>query len=115
MSKSSRKLIDCLLILVVVAIMYSLNIPCLFLSVFNIPCAGCGITRSYLSLLDLDITKAFEHNPMFWAVPIIGLMYIFDSKLTKLKRLTSIVLISIYLGFFIFWVIKIICYRNLRF
>ena len=107
-SKYNHKLIDCLIILAIAVVMYLLKIPCLFKSVFGIECPGCGITRAYISILSLDIKKAFEFNPMFWSVPIVSLIYLFENKLNKYRRLTGITLGLIFLGFFILWMTRII-------
>ena len=41
---------------------------CPFNYFLHIPCPGCGITRAYLALLDLDVGSAFRYHPLFFTV-----------------------------------------------
>ena len=82
---AKEKLITCLLIAVIVAVMYLFHIPCPFKAIFSIPCPGCGMTRAYLSLLSFDFVKALEYNPMFWSVPVLFVFYFFDGRVFKKK------------------------------
>ena len=103
-----EKLISTGLVVLIIAVMYLLEIPCLFKALFHICCPGCGMTRAYLSLLRFDIRKAFEYHPMFWAVPVWYLMYLFDDKLFKPRWVNTCVSVVIYSGFFINWVYRLI-------
>ncbi len=77
---------------------------CLFYRLFDIPCAGCGMTRAYTALLKLDIKSAIEYHylfpiPAFWAIYLI-----FRKHLRPNKRLENImVCISIAL-FIMRWI-----------
>ncbi|MCH5342175.1 MAG: DUF2752 domain-containing protein [Acetatifactor sp.] len=53
-----------------------LGIGCPIKWVTGISCAGCGMTRAYLSLLHLDIKHAFIYHPLFWSVPFILLIIV---------------------------------------
>ena len=53
-----------------------LGIGCPIKWVTGISCAGCGMTRAYLSLLHLDIKHAFIYHPLFWSVPLILLIIV---------------------------------------
>lgn len=53
-----------------------LGIGCPIKWVTGISCAGCGMTRSYLSLLHLDIKHAFIYHPLFWSVPLVLLIIV---------------------------------------
>jgi len=47
--------------------------PCLWKSLFNISCPGCGLTHAVLSLIQLDFVGAWEANPLvFIVVPAIA-------------------------------------------
>ncbi len=58
--------------LIAVIIHWKLNIdiriPCFFNYFFDIKCFGCGLTRSFEYILDLNFSKAFETNPMIYPV-----------------------------------------------
>ena len=80
-SNPKDKIITPIAIVVIIAVMYIFKLPCPFVGLLHIQCAGCGMTRAYLSLLHFDIKQAFMFNPMFWSVPILYALYLFDSKI----------------------------------
>jgi len=107
-SKPKEKLITCLVIAVMVAVMYGLGLPCPFKAIFHIPCPGCGMTRAYLSLLRLDFAAAFAFHPMFWSVPILLADYLLDGRIFKWKWLNTALIAGIFLGFFLNWIFMLI-------
>ncbi len=102
------KLFTCGLLAVIVVAFAVFRLPCIFKYLFHIPCAGCGMTRAYISLLQFDIIGAFKMHPMFWAMPILFIFYLFDWKLFKSKRLNHAVLILIAGGFLANWIISLL-------
>jgi hypothetical protein len=52
-----------------------ITIPCIFNFLFNIHCPGCGFTRSFIELLNLDFEKSLEYNVL--TIPIIVSMIYF--------------------------------------
>ena len=64
-------------------------IPCLWKTVFNIECPGCGLTTAFINLLQCDIAGAFHANPLIFIILPIGIIYIykdfkkFSSSLNK--------------------------------
>ena len=77
MSKN-RELIVVILIGAVIsfiAVIFLNKSICLFINIFGLPCPACGMTRAYISLVHLDIKKAFYYHPLFWSVPLILLGY----------------------------------------
>ncbi|MBQ4612214.1 MAG: DUF2752 domain-containing protein [Clostridia bacterium] len=107
-SNPKEKLIATAAVAAVIAAMYILDLPCLFMGLFDIPCPGCGITRAYIALFHLDFAAAFAHNPMFWAVPILYVSYLFDDKLFKARWANALLLTLLYGGLFAAWVYKLI-------
>ena len=55
---------------------------CLFKTLFNINCPGCGLTRSFRSIFNLDFYSAFNYNilgiPLFIIGIVIGISFIVD-------------------------------------
>ena len=102
------KLLTTAVIAAMIAVMYIFKVPCLFKAAFGIDCPGCGMTRAYISLLHLDIPKAFGYNAMFWAVPIGYLMYLVDDNLFKQKWLNYSVLVLVYGGLLVNWIVRLI-------
>ena len=56
--------------LLVIAVFYiiieMLGVTCPIKFITGISCAGCGMSRAWLSLLRGDISAAFFYHPLFW-------------------------------------------------
>ena len=84
------------------------QIPCLFKAVLGIPCATCGMTRAYIALLHFDLRSAFAYHSLFWAIPLLVLLFWFDGKLFP-KAWQNIALLSSILALFLFrWIILLL-------
>lgn len=90
--------------LLFVAVLAYFHVPCMFKTLFGIPCFGCGMTRAYLSLLHLDLAAAFSYHPMFWSVPILYLYVLYDGKLFQNRKWNLGVLIAIGVGFLLSYI-----------
>lgn len=53
-----------------------INVECLFKKIFHISCPGCGLTRSFRSILNLDFTNAFKYNILGIPLFILCIIYI---------------------------------------
>ncbi len=60
---------------------YGLTCPIKFLT--GVSCAGCGMTRAWLSFLRGDIAGAFSFHPLFWILIPTGLLFLFRNRLPK--------------------------------
>lgn len=60
--------------------MYSIWVGCPFRRLTGIPCPLCGMTRAVLSALRLDFSLAFNHHPLFFLMPPLGLFLLFHVK-----------------------------------
>ncbi len=69
-------------ILGIILFIFKLNIGCLFLKYFHIPCPACGMTRAYKYIFKLDFINAFKYNilsiPLFILILIFIIVYIFS-------------------------------------
>jgi len=79
-----------------------IGIPCMFKSITNLYCPGCGITRMFLSLFQLDFTKAFYSNPLIFTLLPYGVfaylrhsLYILKGKSYPYKEYHRYILIVI--------------------
>ncbi|MBR4981148.1 MAG: DUF2752 domain-containing protein [Lachnospiraceae bacterium] len=59
------------------------DVGCPILWITGISCAGCGMTRAWISLLHLDFKTAFYYHPLFWLPVVILFFYFFRNKMTK--------------------------------
>ena len=106
-TKNQRKWIDCVAVILIVAAFWLFDIPCFFKALFQIPCPGCGMTRAYIRLLQLDLKGAFAYHPMFWSVPVLAVLYFTDGRLFKRKWLGTVVFTAIMAGFFVHWLVQL--------
>lgn len=55
---------------IVLQMAFSVNImiPCLWKTIFNIKCPGCGLTTALISLIRFDIAGAYSANPLIFVV-----------------------------------------------
>ena len=59
-----------LAVVILYIIFFVTGIGCPIKFITGISCAGCGMTRAYLSLLHLDFREAFHYHPLFWLPPV---------------------------------------------
>ena len=83
------------------ALMFSFGITCPIKYVTGVSCAGCGMTRAWLSFLRLDIAGAFAYHPLFFLPPFMLGAYLCRAKIPKkiyaFFMLTSVLLfVSVY-------------------
>lgn len=57
------------------------NVECLFKKMFHISCPGCGLTRSFRAILNLDFINAFKYNIL--GIPLFILCIIYTILLIK--------------------------------
>lgn len=89
-----------------VAFLYFSGIHCPFKKILGIECAGCGMTRAYLSLFKGDIQAAFKFNPLFFTVPLIIFGVIRNGKITGRKIPDIIIFSAITAGFIILFILR---------
>ena len=94
--------------LAIVAVLGYFQVSCFFVTLFGIPCPGCGMTRAVLAALRLDLGAAFGYHPMFWSMPILYLYFLLDHGLFPGKWWDRLVLITIGGGFLVNWLTKLL-------
>lgn len=102
------KIIFTLMYTALVFAAYYMHFPCIYLTLFGVPCPGCGMTRALVSAVHLNVTEAAAFHPMFWSVPICFLYFLFDGKVFNRVWIDRAVLILIAIGFVASYIIKII-------
>jgi hypothetical protein len=86
---------------------------CVIKNVAGIPCPSCGMTRSYLHVLEGDFQSAFYDHPLFLTVPFILIIaYVLSVKHDdkRLTRILTIILIIIIAVFIIVYIYRMIHY-----
>ncbi|NLM50356.1 MAG: DUF2752 domain-containing protein [Clostridiaceae bacterium] len=73
---------------------------------FGIPCPTCGMTRSFFSLIRLDIKKSLEYNPMTVFMSL-ALWLCLHRKLFSNKRIIDILIIVISFFNFVAYIIRL--------
>lgn len=64
-------------------IMGMMGITCPILFMTGISCAGCGMTRAWLSLFRLDFCAAFYYHPLFWLPALMIVLFLFEKRIFK--------------------------------
>lgn len=86
------KLAVMVLCAIVLAVWVLFRFPCPIRQFTGIPCPGCGMGRAWLAALRFDLPLAFQHHPLFWAVPVVSLFILFDFRLFSEKRRNGLVM-----------------------
>lgn len=80
-----------------------LGITCPIKYLTGISCAGCGMTRAYLSLLHLDLVNAFYYHPLFWLPPFFLVLYLKQTSIhTYIYRTIIFVSVLLFLLVYIY-------------
>lgn len=61
----------------------SLGVTCPIRFLTGISCAGCGMSRAWLSLLRLDLAGALYYHPLFWLPIPAAALLLFHHRLPK--------------------------------
>ena len=64
---------------------FDIYIPCPIKELTGLYCPGCGITRMFKSLLELDFYAAFRYNPLLFIMLPFALVLYFDYVVRKDK------------------------------
>lgn len=62
------------------------NFKCPWNKTFNIYCVGCGGTRMFYSLLELEFYQAFRYNPFIFILLILLTIYIIYIIICKILK-----------------------------
>ena len=93
-SKNDIKAISVILLFYILIECIGITCPIKFLT--GISCAGCGMSRAFLSALKLDFVSAFHFHPLFWLVIPAVFIFIFKDKIPFFK-ICFIVIVSLFL------------------
>ena len=102
-----RNVIELVLgLLIVVAIMYLTGIGCPIKYVTGVSCAGCGMTRAFMSLLRGQFKLAFYYHPLVYLMPFIMVYFFVKDKLSG--RIRKMLVFTICTAFVIVYIYRLI-------
>ena len=102
------KLGTTLFVLAAVGVMIGFGSPCPFDRFLHIPCLGCGMSRAWLSVLQLDFADAFSYHFMFWSVPPMVLCFWLNWEPFPKKWMNTALYTIVLAGFFVNWLVHLI-------
>ena len=68
-------------VVVLYVILESFGVTCPTKYITGISCAGCGMSRAWISLLHFNIHDAFMYHPLFFLPPVVVIVMLFKSKI----------------------------------
>ncbi len=67
--KFNKSIIIILCLIIAIILFYNVNFPCLFVTLLDINCPGCGMSRAIDSLMKFNVLKALQYNLL--SVPLV--------------------------------------------
>lgn len=74
--------------------MFAVGITCPIKYLTGVSCAGCGMSRAWFRALTLDFAGAVHYHPLFWIVPIFGVLLWLQKKHRRTARIAIGVLLA---------------------
>lgn len=82
------------------------GIGCPIKFVTGISCLGCGMTRAWMSVLQLDFAGAFYFHPLFMLPPIAAIVYFCKSKINI--KIYKIIMLTMVMAFITIYLYRLI-------
>ncbi|MBC7959352.1 MAG: DUF2752 domain-containing protein [Vallitaleaceae bacterium] len=85
---------------------------CLYKNISGLPCPGCGLTRSYLTLIDGNLKGAFFFHPLFFTIPFILILIFFTNLTSKAfhKKTATYFLFGFIALFLVVYVLRMVTF-----
>lgn len=93
-------------VVVLYVVLENLGITCPIKFFTGISCAGCGMSRAWLSVLRLDMAGAFRYHPLFFLPPVALVVILLKSKMNI--KIYKIFMFTIVAAFVIVYVYRMI-------
>ena len=68
-------------VVVLYVILESFGVTCPIKYITGISCAGCGMSRAWIALLQFNIHEAFMYHPLFFLPPVVVIVMLLKSKI----------------------------------
>lgn len=79
------------------------GITCPILYITGISCAGCGMSRAWLSLMRFDFAAAFFYHPLFWLPAPTAMLVLFRRRVPeRVYRGGLWVVCALFLGVYLY-------------
>lgn len=99
-------------IALVLLVLVLLDTHCVFKKLTDLPCPTCGMSRAWLSAFRLDLAAAFRYHPMFWGLPVLGLLYVLEGFPFPGERCTKVLYVLMLLGFAGAYILKLVSFLS---
>ena len=91
-----------------------IGIPCIFHETLHIYCPGCGLSRMFFAIFELNFYQAFRYNPMwFCCLPFLSVIgidaliaYLYKRKTKIARKIPMFVWIILMALFIVFGVLR---------
>ena len=93
-------------VVVLYVILESFGVTCPIKYITGISCAGCGMSRAWISLLHFNIHDAFMYHPLFFLPPVVVIVMLFKSKINI--KIYKIIIFTIIIMFAIVYICRLI-------
>ena len=93
-------------VVVLYVVLENLGITCPIKFFTGISCAGCGMSRAWLSVLRLDMAGAFRYHPLFLLPPVVLVVILLKSKINI--KIYKIFMFTIVAAFVIVYMYRMI-------
>ena len=87
-------------------ILESFGVTCPIKYITGISCAGCGMSRAWISLLHFNIHDAFMYHPLFFLPPVVVIVMLLKSKINI--KIYKIFMFTIVAAFVIVYMYRMI-------
>ncbi|MGB4413946.1 MAG: DUF2752 domain-containing protein [Paludibacter sp.] len=76
---------------IVLKLGFNINIliPCLWKTLFGFECPGCGLTTAFIKIITLDISGAYNANPLIFIALPLGVFYLINDFMKFKRKLES--------------------------
>ena len=98
------------LMALIALLFYLFSIPCPSKFFFSVPCPTCGMTRSIVSLLRLDLCSSFYYNPLTIPFGVLLLFGIYKDLFRLSKKTVDTILIIGSIVIFIVYLIRLMIF-----
>ena len=93
-------------VVVLYVILESFGVTCPIKYITGISCAGCGMSRAWISLLHFNIHDAFMYHPLFFLPPVVVIVMLLKSKINI--KIYKIIIFTIIIMFAIVYICRLI-------